>query len=362
MDFSVLDKLSDLNNGIPPKQKADASEPAGPYRELPWDKIEEDPNQPRTHMDEASLQELADSIKQLGKDGKPRGILQPISVRENADKPGHYLINHGHRRHRAQGIAGLQDMPVPAIIDNDSTRTDQLLENIQREDLDAFDIANSIEALVEDGWKPVKIAEALGKNKAWISHFRAFAASDEPVKELYRQGLSKDISALSEVARAWKKDQQTVEELVEGWLKAGESLTRKKIQQALKSAPTPPPSNNDGGTQAGGDPSQAGDRQEQPNPGGEGTSNPPKTPGEDDNPNPPPSKPHKPADEEDSDKIIRPCLWVSWELEGEDYTGRLLLNRRPSKGGMVWVEEKDSGRPFELDAERVNIVELTESK
>lgn len=367
LDFSALESLTELGKGKKGKgDKQSASNEDGPFRLLDWDKIEEDPNQPRTHMDEAALQELADSIKQTGNDGKPRGILQPISVRENQDKPGHYLINHGHRRHRAQGIAGLKKQPVPAIIDNDSTRTDQLLENIQREDLDAFDIANAIEALVENGWKAADIAAALGKNKVWISNFRGFAASNDNIRELYRRGLCKDINGLAELARAWKKDSETVDVLVKGWLKEGEQLTRKQIQQALKPAPPAPPSNNDGGIPAGEGPSLGGGDLEPSNPGGAGTSNQQSDEngdqGEEEDPTPPPSNPQKPTAEGDTDKISRPCLWVSWKLDGEDYKGRLLMNRRPSKTGMVWVEEKDSGRPFEVLATGVTLEELTESK
>lgn len=367
LDFSALESLTELGKGKKGKgDKQAASNEDGPFRLLDWDKIEEDPNQPRTHMDEAALQELADSIKQPGKDGKPRGILQPISVRENPDKPGHYLINHGHRRHRAQGIAGLKKQPVPAIIDNDSTRTDQLLENIQREDLDAFDIANSIEALVEEGWKLGDIAKALGKKNAWLSHYRAFAASPEEIKDLYRQGVYTGVTTLSDLARAWKKDPDTVAGLVEKWLKVGEPLTRIQIQQALKPAPPASALNNDGGSTAGGDPSPAGTDLEPTNSGGGVTSNQESDEdgqsGGEENAAPQPTNPQKPTTEGDTDKIIRPCLWVAWKLEGEEYQGRLLMNRRPSKTGMVWVEEKDSGRPFEVVATGVTLEELTESK
>ena len=369
LDFSALESLTELGKGKKGKgDKQSASNEDGPFRLLDWDKIEEDPNQPRTHMDEAALQELADSIKQPGNDGKPRGILQPISVRENQDKPGHYLINHGHRRHRAQGIAGLKKQPVPAIIDNDSTRTDQLLENIQREDLDAFDIANSIESLVEEGWKLGDIAKALGKKNAWLSHYRAFAASPEEIKELYRQGVCSGISMLSELARAWKKDPDTVAGLVAGWLKVGEPLTRIQIQKALKPAPAGPSSNEGGESPEGSDTDPVGAGSETSMPGGEGTENQESEddddskPGGNDNPGQKPNKPQNTEDDTDTDKISRPCLWVSWKLEGEDYKGRLLMNRRPSKTGMVWVEEKDSGRPFEVVARGVTLEELTESK
>jgi len=364
LDFSALESLTELGKGKKGKgDKQSASNEDGPFRLLDWDKIEEDPNQPRTHMDEDGLKELADSIKQPGKDGKPRGILQPISVRENPDKQGHYLINYGHRRHRAQGIAGLKTQPVPAIIDNDSTRTDQLLENIQREDLDAFDIAKSIEDLVSDGMKVAEIAKKLGKKPAHLSLFRTFFKASSDIQKLYSEGLCRDMVALADLSRVQDKFPSEVEGFVLDALEEKTALSRAKINAFVKglkkptteggeAPPSPPPTAPGTTSSEEGEPGGNGERGNESLEDPEGEENPP----------PSPPKDPKPPVNVDTDKISRPVMWVSWKIEGEDFKGRVLLNRRPSKSGMIWVEEKDSGRPFEVVATGVILEELTESK
>lgn len=356
LDLSVLSDLenfSDLDNA--PSQSKDDS----PFRLLPWDKIEEDPDQPRTHMDEGALQELADSMKQKGQDGQPRGILQPISVRENPDKPGHYLINHGHRRHRAQGLAGLKALPVPAVLNNLSTQADQLLENIQREDLDAMDIGQSIDALVSKGWKVTDIARQLGKNKSWLARYRLLYQSDDALKTLYTSGLCRDVNALVELARAQDKHPADVSRFIQEALSGEATLSRSAVQgflnslkgaSAPKPAPgtaTPPESATNSDTAlSDGDP-QAPAPQSGDSDSNESVTQKPATSH---------SSPPDPA------RISNPTLWVSWTMEGERYTGKVMLARRPSSTGMLWVEEQDTGRAFELVAADVTLEGLTESK
>jgi len=356
LDLSVLSDLenfSDLDNA--PSQNQDDS----PFRLLPWDKIEEDPDQPRTHMDETALQELADSMKQKGQDGQPRGILQPISVRENPDKPGHYLINHGHRRHRAQGLAGLKALPVPAVLNNLSTQADQLLENIQREDLDAMDIGQSIDALVSKGWKVTDIARQLGKNKSWLARYRLLYQSDDTLKTLYTSGLCRDVNALVELARAQDKHPADISRFIQEALSGEATLSRSAVQGFLNSlkgasAPKPTPgtatppesATNSDIALSDGDP-QAPDPQSGDSDSNESVTQKPATSH---------SSPPDPA------RISNPTLWVSWNMEGERYTGKVMLARRPSSTGMLWVEEQDAGRAFELVAADVTLEGLTESK
>ena len=118
-------------SGLDDVMTGQAAEHASNYQLIEIDRIHPDPQQPRREMDLVALDELAQSMSVLDESGKPRGVWQPISVRPDPDNAGHYLINYGHRRHRAAGIAKLA--MVPAIIQEDSTFTDQLLENIQRE-------------------------------------------------------------------------------------------------------------------------------------------------------------------------------------------------------------------------------------
>ncbi len=100
--------------------------------------IDEDPHQPRTEdnpgFSDESLDELAASIRL-------RGVKTPISVRDNPDAPGRYLINHGARRFR--GSKRADKATIPGFIDNDYNEADQVVENLQRNELTAREIATT---------------------------------------------------------------------------------------------------------------------------------------------------------------------------------------------------------------------------
>ena len=101
--------------------------------EIDLDSISPNPEQPRTTFDEESLNELATSIRELG-------IIQPLTLRETAD--GRYQIISGERRYRAARLAGLSTVPAYIREANESELTEMaLIENIQREDLNAIEIA-----------------------------------------------------------------------------------------------------------------------------------------------------------------------------------------------------------------------------
>ena len=97
--------------------------------------ISEDIHQPRKEFNQETLRELTETIKL-------RGVKSPISVRPNPDKPGTYIINHGARRYRASINAGLTK--IPAFIDTDYSESDQVIENLQRDDLTSREIADFI--------------------------------------------------------------------------------------------------------------------------------------------------------------------------------------------------------------------------
>ena len=104
--------------------------------------IEVNPFQPRTHFDEDALTELSESIKQ-------HGIIQPITVR----KMGYdnYQLISGERRFRASQLAGLKEVPVYIRIADDQAMLEMaLVENIQREDLDAIEVAISYKRLIDE--------------------------------------------------------------------------------------------------------------------------------------------------------------------------------------------------------------------
>lgn len=132
--------------------------------EIPLSRIEANPDQPRREFDEEKLQELADSIRQIG-------IIQPITLRST--EGGKYQIIAGERRFRAAGIAGLE--VIPAYIrnaSNDEVMQMALIENIQREDLNAIDIAVSMNSLLEScKLTQEQLSDKVGKNRATISNY-----------------------------------------------------------------------------------------------------------------------------------------------------------------------------------------------
>lgn len=129
-------------------EAAGIGEPEGRPLALPLDRIDEDPLQPRSAANPGfaahSLTELAASICL-------RGIKTPISVRRHPDRPGRYIINHGARRYRAARLAQLAT--IPGFIDDDYSETDQVVENLQRNELTAREIANYIGRELSKGLK-----------------------------------------------------------------------------------------------------------------------------------------------------------------------------------------------------------------
>lgn len=132
--------------------------------EISLELITANPDQPRTNFDETSLQELAASIKELG-------IIQPISLRKTG--PDSYQIIAGERRFRAAKIAGLKTVPAYIRTANDSELTEMaLIENIQREDLNAIEIALTFKKLIDTySLTQERLSERVGKKRATIANF-----------------------------------------------------------------------------------------------------------------------------------------------------------------------------------------------
>lgn len=132
--------------------------------EIQIDQIQANPNQPRREFDEESLQELAHSIREIG-------IVQPITLRQIADNK--FQIVAGERRWRASQIAGLKAIPAYIrTIDDETVMEMALVENIQREDLNAIEIALAYEYLMENsGMTQEKVAERVGKSRTAVANY-----------------------------------------------------------------------------------------------------------------------------------------------------------------------------------------------
>lgn len=150
--------------------------------EVSIDKMQPGRWQPRKHFDEQSLQELSDSIKE-------QGILQPILVRPIDTE--RYEILAGERRFRAAQKAALHTVPVIVKHSNDQEALAiALIENLQREDLNPIEEAESIAKLVTDfDLTHQQVSELLGKSRSTISNLLRLQALAPSVKSFLRQGL-----------------------------------------------------------------------------------------------------------------------------------------------------------------------------
>ena len=127
-------------------------------------KIHANPNQPRRDFNEEALQELADSISELG-------VIQPITLRKEED--GSYMIIAGERRFRASQLAGKTTIPAYILSANEKDTMEMaLIENIQREDLNALEIALAYQHLLEQyNLTQERLSERVGKNRSTITNY-----------------------------------------------------------------------------------------------------------------------------------------------------------------------------------------------
>lgn len=169
--------------------------------EIELDLIIEDIHQPRKEFNEDTLQELTETVKL-------RGVKSPISVRPNPDKPGTYIINHGARRYRASLNAGLKK--IPAFIDTDYSEVDQVIENLQRDNLTSREIADFIGRQLAAGQTKSNIAKRIGKTNPYITTHAALLALPDPIDEVYRSGRCTDVTAIYELTRLYKANQEEV--------------------------------------------------------------------------------------------------------------------------------------------------------
>ena len=146
-------------------------------RHVPVDRIDSNPQQPRLAFDEATLQELAASIRE-------HGVLQPVLVRPLDD--GRYQIIAGERRWRASRIA--EQKTIPALIediDDDTALEISIIENLQREDISPLDEAAMYDRMIrEHGYSIRRLADKLGKDKGYLENRLRLADAPPEVREL----------------------------------------------------------------------------------------------------------------------------------------------------------------------------------
>jgi ParB family chromosome partitioning protein len=146
------------------------------------DKIDVNPNQPRKDFDEVALSELAASIKM-------HGIIQPLTVSPIPN--GRYRLIAGERRFRASRIAGLKEVPVYIRQANDHNILElALLENLQRENLNAIEIAISYKRLMDDlDYSQEQLAERMGKDRSTVTNYIRLLKLPPDIQVAVRTGL-----------------------------------------------------------------------------------------------------------------------------------------------------------------------------
>jgi len=164
-----------------PKVSDAPASSAGQPTELALDKLRAGKYQPRTRMDEGSLYELAESIRN-------QGVMQPILVRPVG--AGHYEIIAGERRYRAARLAGLATVPVLVKeVADEAAAVMALIENIQREDLNPLEEAQGLQRLVSDfKLTHEQAAQAVGRSRSAASNLLRLLNLADPVQQMLMAG------------------------------------------------------------------------------------------------------------------------------------------------------------------------------
>lgn len=175
--------------------------PMNQMAEIATKQIIPNPTQPRTQFDDEALQELADSIRQLG-------VIQPVTVRKaEGDK---YIIISGERRWRAAQIVGLEALPAYIReVDDENLHAMALVENIQRQDLNAIEIALGMQRLIEEcGLTQEAMADKVGKKRSTVSNYMRLLSLPDEVQLALKEGLitmghAKTIAGVEQDNQLW---------------------------------------------------------------------------------------------------------------------------------------------------------------
>ena len=164
--MAVHKKFNALGRGLDALISTEDARPQGSstINEISIEQIEANPNQPRREFNDEALQDLANSIKEIG-------IVQPITLRQIAEN--RFQIIAGERRWRASQIIGLKSIPAYIrTIKDENVMELALVENIQREDLNAIEIALAYEQLLSgEGMTQEKVSERVGKSRTAITNY-----------------------------------------------------------------------------------------------------------------------------------------------------------------------------------------------
>jgi ParB family chromosome partitioning protein len=191
---------------------------SGKPMEILLSNIEEDPNQPRIEFSKESMKEMTASIKD-------RGVKTPVSVRPHPIKSDKWILNYGARRYRGSIAAGKET--IPAFVDASHDHYDQVIENIQRENLTAMELALFIKKRIDKGEKKSVIAKKLSKDGAIITQHLSLIDAPACIEEAYNTSKCTSPKTLYELRSLHDKYPEQVEQ----WYINGAEITRRTVAE-----------------------------------------------------------------------------------------------------------------------------------
>lgn len=208
------------------------AKPLNSISEIPISQVEANPFQPRTEFKEEELRELSESIK-------VHGVIQPITVRKMGFDS--YQLISGERRTRASRLAGLTSIPAYIRLANDQEMLEMaLIENIQREDLNAIEVAISYKRLMDEcSLNQEQLGERVGKNRSTVSNYLRLLNLPDNIQAALRDdkismGHARAIIGIEDA----DEQQYLFDQMIENNLsvRAVESLVRKAAEEASQKA------------------------------------------------------------------------------------------------------------------------------
>lgn len=291
---------------------------SGPLQ-LSLDLIDEDPAQPRAADNPGfaphSLAELADSIRQ-------RGVKTPISVRPHPNQPRRFMINHGARRFRASKLAG--NSTIPAFVDDDYSRADQVVENLHRNDLTAREIAEYIGRELARGLRKADIARQISKSAAFVTQHAALLDLPDALTTAFTSGRVRDVTLINELLKAYKARPADVA----SWLSdVNQEVTRGTVQilRAFVAQRRADGRNANGGLDAEERESYATSRARS-----------------------------------SARTAVTPAGRIVLRVAHAGRIGQLMLRRKPSSEGLGWVRYEDDASACEVPLDELRLLSIAE--
>lgn len=277
--------------------------------------IAENPDNPRTEFDAEYLAELAADIK-------VNNVKSPVSIRENPTGQTPWILNYGACRYRASALAG--KATIPAFVDEQFTDYDAVAENEQRKNLTAMELALFIQKRKGEGDSNIDIAKKLGKDKQAITHYLALIDMPDVIAAAYREGRVTAARAIYNLVKLYAKHKKDVTK----WCSANEEISYGSVRK-LSASLINKKSQSDLSTRDSGD--KAGSRNDTK------------------------FQKDKGAIKQNIAQFTDiPALLVSID----DKQAVIVLERKPSARGKVWVRYLNNDKVTEIKANRCTLIEL----